>query len=100
MINVGLSTLPSNYSPEKAKNGKHWPYNRDVFRDAVRGQLRTRRPEDRVVRRTAAGSSHQGFRHGERRRGRLLSDKGTAECRNQDSQLQVGEVVHQRGLSD
>lgn len=62
---------------------------RHVFRDAMRGQLRARRSEDGLVRRASPRSSHQGFRDGERGRGRLLSHKGAVERRNQDSQLQV-----------
>lgn len=62
---------------------------RHVFRDAMRGQLRARRSEDGLVRRASARNSHQGFRDGERGRGRLLSHKGAVERRNQDSQLQV-----------
>lgn len=55
----------------------------------MRGQLRARRSEDSFVRRASPRSSHQGFRDGERGRGRLLSHKGAVERRYQDSQLQV-----------
>lgn len=55
----------------------------------MRGQLRARRSEDSFVRRASPRSSHQGFRDGERGRGRLLSHKRAVERRYQDSQLQV-----------
>lgn len=67
---------------------------RYFFCNALRGQLRIGRYENRVFRRPSAGGSHQGFRYRQRWRGRLLPHQGAPQRCRKNSKLQVHRSNH------